>query len=234
MFIIASQVAYDNRASAAAERKKKATMRDAKGSTAIRVYRVPHRSSKIAGMHRLYSMVRCPAFCAVFNFCATQVHSGYAPVWLEMRWGASYQRGTPTADASNRGHNADGSGAPAIAPGTYSTASQTCSQEVRNDSAVSFQESLRAQRARTAYRLWSTGVGFHQPRVIPMRHILAGGVERVGSMSRNRATAKQRKQQQYRYGYRASSQRTQGETAPEACKPFAAEEKCAERARHFI
>jgi len=64
-----------------------------------------------------------------------------------------------------------------------------------------------------------------------MRYILAGGVERVGSMSRNRATAKQRKQQQYRYGYRASSQRTQGETAPEACKPFAAEEKCAERAR---
>ena len=30
-------------------------------------------------------------------------------------------------------------------------------------------------------------------------------------MSRNRATAKQRKQQQYRYGYRAK----QGETAPE-------------------
>ena len=57
------------------------------------------------------------------------------------------------------------------------------------------------------------------------------GVERVGSMSRNRATAKQRKQQQYRYGYRASSQRTQGETVPEAFKPFAAEERCAERAR---
>ena len=64
-----------------------------------------------------------------------------------------------------------------------------------------------------------------------MRYILAGGVERVGSMSRNRATAKQRKQQQYRYGYRASSQRTQGETVPEAFKPFAAEERCAERAR---
>jgi len=31
---------------------------------------------------------------------------------------------------------------------TYSTASQTFSQEVRNTSAVSFQESLRAQRAR--------------------------------------------------------------------------------------
>ncbi len=33
-------------------------------------------------------------------------------------------------------------------------------------------------------------------------------------MSRNRATAKQRKHQQYRYGYRTSSQRKQGETAP--------------------
>jgi hypothetical protein len=73
--------------------------------------------------------------------------------------------------------------------------------------------------------------GFQQPRVVPMRNILAGGVERIGSMSRNRATAKQRKQQQYRYGYRASSQRTQGETAPEAFKSFAAEERCAERAR---
>ena len=36
-------------------------------------------------------------------------------------------------------------------------------------------------------------------------------------MSRNRATAKQRKQQQYRYGYRAK----QGEKAPEASKDFA-------------
>ena len=36
-------------------------------------------------------------------------------------------------------------------------------------------------------------------------------------MSRNRATAKQRKQQQYRYGYRAK----QGETAPETSKDLA-------------
>jgi hypothetical protein len=36
-------------------------------------------------------------------------------------------------------------------------------------------------------------------------------------MSRNRATAKQRKQQQYQYGSRAK----QGETAPEASKDFA-------------
>src|SRR6516164_6861010 len=38
-------------------------------------------------------------------------------------------------------------------PTTYSTASHTLSQDVWNDSAVSFQESLRAQRARNS--MWA-------------------------------------------------------------------------------
>src|SRR5579885_3483116 len=78
---------------------------------------------------------------------------------------------------------------------TYSTASRTLSHEVWNDSAVSFQESLRAQRARKS--IWalveeclpslqgsSSATTPHWKVIVSRRWLLAPRADGRGSLSR--------------------------------------------------